>query len=375
MSARPYVELAVQAGYEVAAIDGFADVQTRALCRDWMTVPFDARGFEAAALIQALQQFDMAKFDGFVYGSGFESQPELLHQIQTWIPVLGNDATTVASVKTPKVFFAALEQFGILFPDWYCVRPEMLQDVLLKNAGGSGGMHIQHAQTASHDLDSASYFQRKIEGESVSVLFLANGQTIDVIGFNLQWLSATEHTPFRIGGVAGNADLSEAVKSKLRYAAETLTRHFGLLGLNSLDAMVSVSGGMEQVWVLELNPRMSASVDAYVEQYPDMFERHILSCHDLSASEKTLKILPFKAHGSCAFTVVYADVDLNITAGFVWPAWVKDNPSLGSQGLEIKAGEPVCTVHAVAENAEEAKKMAQQRAVAILELLKQQHLF
>lgn len=372
MSARPYVEAAIRAGYEVAAIDGFADVQTRALCRDWLTVPFDDTGFEASALIKALQQFDVTKLDGVVYGSGFESQPELLSQIHMWIPIIGNDATTVVRVKTPEVFFAALKQLGVLHPDWYRARSDEFQNLLVKNSGGSGGAHIQYAQAALHGLDAAYYFQQKIQGESVSVLFVANGETIDVIGFNLQWVSAAEHAPFRFGGLAGNADLSEAVKSKLRYAAETLTRHFGLLGLNSLDAMVSVSADAEQVWVLELNPRLSASLDAYVEQCPDMFERHILSFHDLSASERTLKTLPCKLQGSSAFAVVYADVELNIPAGFVWPAWVKDNPSSGSQGIEIKAGEPICTVHAVAAKADEAKKLAQQRAVTILELLKQQ---
>lgn len=360
----------MRAGFEVAAIDGFADEQTRALCRKWRIAPFDEKGFKAKALLQALQQFDWTQLDGFVYGSGFESQPELLHQIHTRIPVLGNYSAVVAGVKTPEVFFAALKQLGILHPDWYQARPEALQDTLVKRTGGSGGAHIQYAQAALHGLDAPHYFQRKVEGESVSVLFAANGQSVDVLGFNLQWLSPAEHAPFRFGGAVGNADLSLAVKSQLRLAAEMLTQHFGLLGLNTLDAVVSRSGHMEQVWVLELNPRLSATVDVYAEQCPDIFERHILSC-----IEKTFKTLPVTVQGSRAFAVVYADDDIHIPADFTWPAWVKDNPPMNAQGIKIKAGEPVCTVHAIAEQANQAEKLAQQRAETILELLKQQNLF
>lgn len=371
MSARPYVEAAVQAGYEVSAIDGFADMQTRALCSQMLAVPFNTRGFDADGLLTAIQAFDLNRFDGLLYGSGFEAQPELLRQLAQLMPVWGNSAELVAQLKNPHIFFGALDQLEIAHPDWYAVgleklNPEILNNVLIKAVGGSGGGHVQYADRAAEKYDYPHYLQQKIEGDAISVLFVADGQQVDIVGFNLQWVSATPATPFRFGGIASNIDLSESVQFQLRQAAEKLTQYFGLLGLNSLDVVIAKHA--EQVFVLELNPRLSASMELYLDARPDLLECHIQPCRD-----KILKATSNSSQKSNAFGVVYADEAILMNANFVWPEWVKDYSQVSGHVAQIAAGEPVCTVHGAASNAWAAKQLVEARSVALLKLLKQQN--
>lgn len=356
------------AGYEVAAIDAFADMQTRALCQQLMVVPYAAQGFDAAALMTAMNALDLSQFDGLVYGSGFEAQPALLEKLAQQIPLLGNAAEVVAQVKNPHDFFASLNSHQIAYPDWGVHPPQSLQNMLVKTVGASGGSHIQYADMAYNQQELACYFQQKVEGKAVSLLFIAHQQGLEIIGFNELWTAPACHAPFRYGGAVSNADLSEQVKSQLRYAAEKLRQHFGLLGLNSLDAVVKLDADSEQVLVLEINPRPSATVDLYMEKMPDLLARHIQAC------QKVLPTRPQAEAGlSKAHAVVYADEGLLISPDFAWPHWVKDNPMPDMQSVKILAKAPLCMVHGVAKNASAAKRLAKSRAVKILALLKQQN--
>lgn len=343
-------------------------------------VDYGPQGFNADALLAAINTLDLSGFSGFVYGSGFEAQPELLAEVSTLLPLLGNTPETVAAVKTPAIFFAKLQQLKINHPQVFNRLPDDNVDgFVIKHAGGSGGAHIRPINAGCHELPDHYYCQQKLSGRSVSLLFLANGSDIDVIGFNEQWLSPACKSPYRYGGAVSNADISVAVQQQLIVAAKNLTRAFGLLGLNSLDALLQTSdvladrelGDRELVSVLEINPRLSATVDLYAQQ--NLLQRHVQACmqpHSLNQAADTCHNpdMPHKAHA-----IVYVDFDVEIVAPITWPDWVLDNPLQTPEQLidklKIKAGAPVCTVIAYAADAETAKNMAQARVKIIHNLL------
>jgi len=355
-----------------------------------LVVDYGSQGFKADRLLAAINALDLSRFAGFVYGSGFEAQPELLRKVSTLLPLLGNTAETVAALKTPAIFFAKLQQLKINHPRVLNRLPDSNVDgFLIKHAGGSGGTHIRSIDADSHELPDHYYYQQKLTGRPVSLLFIANGADIDTVGFNEQWLNPTHASPYRYGGAVSNADISANVQQQLIAAAKTLTRAFGLLGLNSLDALVLTSdmqtsdmqtsdmlvdselGDGELVAVLEINPRLSATVDLYARQ--NLFERHVQACfppHTLhhAADNRHDSELPHKAHA-----IVYADVEIEMTMLMTWPDWVLDNPLQPSAQLSdkliIKADEPVCTVIADAADAATAKNMAQARVKIIHNLL------
>ena len=341
-------------------------------------VDYGPQGFDANALLAAINSLDLRAFDGFVYGSGFEAQPELLRKVSSLLPLLGNTPETVAALKTPAIFFAKLQQLEINHPRVSETLPDSDADgFLMKHAGGSGGAHIRtiHADrhADSHALPE-HYYQQKVSGRPVSLLFIANGSDIDVVGFNEQWLNPSDESPYRYGGAVSNAAISDSVQQQLIAAAKNLTCAFGLLGLNSLDALLQTSdlvADNELAAVLEINPRLSATVDLYPRH--KLFERHVQAClqpHTLhhADDEHHDSELPHKAHA-----IVYADFDVEIIMPVIWPDWVLDNPlqapSQHAGRLKIKAGEPVCTVIAHAADAATAKNMAQARVKIIHNLL------
>ncbi|HEY9277398.1 MAG TPA: ATP-grasp domain-containing protein [Methylotenera sp.] len=375
MSARPFVDAAVKAGYAVTAIDAFADVQTATVAEKVMVVTYGRSGFDADALMVALDALDLSRFDGFVYGSGFESQPELLLKLAEQLPLIGNCSSTVAAVKTPAVFFAALQRLNINYPDvCYAYQETHASAYLIKVAGGSGGTHVRSANAHDCLLEGEYYYQKKISGRPVSLLFLADKHDIEVVGFNEQWLSPSPESPYRYGGAVSHVELSTSVQQQLINAAQKLTVAFGLLGLNSLDAIVAETESAEyasrpdgEVLVLEINPRLSATFDLYSSAEQNLFERHVNVClnhDDLNQNAAYQSSLQCKAHA-----IVYATKNMALSAPIVWPDWMSDTPPLSKKVFTISIGEPVCTVLAYADTANMAKKIAQSRVEIIQNLL------
>lgn len=374
VSARPFVVAAVQAGYVVTAIDAFADKQTVELAETTIVVSYDKHGLKAEELLRVIGKLDASQYLGFAYGSGFEAQPALLQDIANIIPLIGNTATTVQAVKTASSFFTALDLCDIAYPRTCYKLPFVFSECYLqKFAGGCGGAHIKKVIDHDAKLGINHYYQQQIDGRSISLLFIANSCNIETIGFNEQWTYPAETMPFRYGGAVSHIDLPSAVQQQLIYAAEQLTRAFGLLGLNSLDAIVQD----DIVYVLEINPRLSATFDLYLADFYQNVGVNIMDLHIQASLEgekfqhcnvkKSIQI----ASQPKAHAIVYAPVDVVISASFEWPNWVVDSPYLAKQDYEIQilAGEPVCSILAHADDAGIAKHLVEARVKVIMNLL------
>ena len=364
LSARPFVAAAKKAGYSVISIDAFADQETTALADKTFVVDFDAHGFTKTQLLEIVQSLVLDDYIGFVYGSGLEAEPALLQSLAMVLPLIGNSAKCVAAVKTASTFFAALDELNINYPATYFSKPADTdtQNYLVKFAGGCGGTHIQTCD--SHSLNVASknhYFQQYIKGHSVSVLFLAFKNTVSVIGFNEQLISESNSAPFRYGGAVSNIDLPQQVKKQLIEIAEKLTIQFELVGLNSIDVIVQ----NEMVYVLEINPRLSATVDLYTSDMPELFAAHLQAC--TSPNLPMTLCLPAKQLN--AHAIVYAPQALQVANTLHWPDWVVDIPISEQAIMNIKLDAPICTVLASAETSESAKQLVQSRVKILLETL------
>lgn len=360
------------AGYEVTVIDAFLDTQTLESADIALLVDYDTNGFNAEALLIAVRKLEPSSYLGFVYGSGFESQPYLIEALAKILTPIGNTSETVRKVKTASVFFETLQRCNITYPAIIkpddCLASVIGMIYLKKFAGGCGGTHIEIVSTNNATLSDNCYYQQHIEGRDVSLLFMANDNNIEVIGFNEQRNDSSKLQPFRYGGAVSNIELSQNVKHQLIDAAEKLTFSFGLVGLNSLDAIVRD----EIVYVLEINPRLSATVDLYENE--NLFERHVEACmakldtkspfirnvfcsnasHTSAYSTKN-RYLSEKLASSKAHTIVYASTDVLINNDFSWPSWAVDTPLTNQH---IKTESPICTVYAVADTANEAKQLA-----------------
>lgn len=346
------------AGYQVLALDAFADSDTQQLASQSMRVAYADGAFDAAALEQALQAIGSQDVAGMVYGSGFEAMPELLEMASKYLPVIGNTPRVVRNLKRPLQFFTLLDVLQIAHPEISYRPPAKSVGWLSKRGGGSGGVHVRKALPLPQmGQRRGEYYQREMPGQVVSLLFAADGQQAKAIGYNRQWVSASAAMPYRYGGAVSHAELPELVRRTLLQAAQRLTSAVGLRGINSIDAIMDG----EQVWLLEINPRLSATFDLYqaMPGQRSLFELHLAACAGSLTDFPQLTPRPRAHH------IVYALDEIRLPDDIDWPAWVADLPL---PGAIISADEPICTILAEGETAAEAQQRLLERANELQDL-------
>lgn len=385
LNARPYVQALKEAGYYIVVIDGFLDQETRFFADKAYQVVFDGLGFDADQFqVQLDQLIHHHTWLGCVYGAGLEAQPALLNLVQAHMPVLGNSSDVVQSTKAPEIFFQECEAASVAFPPWQFEPPSQQFHGywLRKTIGGAGGHHIRLAKPDDQACEQV-YFQRALEGEVVSVLFLSVPESLAgntnamMLGVHTQWAAATDVNPYRLGGLVVLDKLDSDVERKLQITIQKLASSFGLVGLNSLDVIVQGS----EVSVLELNPRLSLSLDLYLQDYNHGAQVNLLALHLLiglfvNQQDSTLKQQILHASAKImaydmrlrssrlfkAIAIVYAPESFNLKENMLWPEWVVDRPA---QAGRIEQNSPVCSVFASANTTALAKKQVLKRVEEI----------
>jgi predicted ATP-grasp superfamily ATP-dependent carboligase len=339
----------------VVALDVFADVDTQRAAEQVYKIGYANSGFDAKQFEAALDQIDTSDMFGFAYGSGFEAQPDLLDRIAKRLPLIGNAPEVVRKLKDASYFFGALDRLEIPHPEVSFTSLANADGWICKEQGGSGGTHVLNAG-ANQTMPQGQYYQRVMFGTPISMLFAANGTEIKVIGFNQQWVAPTAGKPYRYGGIVGHVNLPLAIKQALQEAAHKITSVFGLRGLNSLDVIWQD----DHYWVLEINPRLSSSLDLYQSKESNLFALHV------QAVNGDLSHFPNISSRSKARKVIYAGQDLVIAEDLVWPDWLADIPMAP---IEIPEHQPICTVLADANTAEEAQALVAKRVEQLSALL------
>jgi predicted ATP-grasp superfamily ATP-dependent carboligase len=348
VSGRALAVSARRGGYLPLVADFFGDQDTAAAAE--AHVPFGGgliHGIREHQLIEALERL-AAQYApiGVVCGTGFEDRPHMLARLAQRWRLFGNSANAIAMVKDPKIFAGFCRDCDIAHPPLSSSPPPAGEDWLAKRRGGSGGIHV--AAASGKEFEKDTYFQCRVPGTPVSALLLANGVSAIVLGFSAQWACPTSRQPFRYGGAVRPADVASGVAKRLSESACRITAAFSLTGLNSADFMVDG----DDFWILEINPRPGGTLDIFEPDGGSLFLLHMAACAgDLIAE-------PPHLDGAKASAIFYAERDVITPARFEWPDWSADRPNAG---IAIKAGEPLCTVHADAGTAMEAKALVNER--------------
>jgi predicted ATP-grasp superfamily ATP-dependent carboligase len=350
-TARGYADAAVDCGYEVITLDAFADADLMRVASQAYKVKMLDWHVDVEDFKLQFAKINLNNVEGFCYGSLFDAAPELLDWVAARVQVIGNTPELLKKAKEFS-FFELLDDLHIQHPDVRKDFPATPLHWLAKQLGGSGGMHVRPVL----QNDSADYFQQEVYGESISMLFVANGKEMQTIGFNQQLVAPTPELPYRFAGAVGGVKLSDGIEKVFSGAATKLTTALGLRGICSLDAVLEG----ETLWILELNPRLSATFDLY----PRLFVAHMQGCKGELAELQQYK-------SSCAQLILYADETLVLPLNFAWPAWVIDIPPTDqvSNNIMIEKNAPICSVHAQAETAELAFAQVKQRAEILKEMM------
>ena len=354
VSARMLAEAAARDGYGVVALDLFGDADTRRASQRWHSI--GAPGslqIDPARVLDALHALARQAGDaviGWIPGSGFEGRPELLDAGARLLPLIGTPADAVRRVRDPGEFFGALAKHGIAHPS---VRPDAPADAqgwLLKDARGCGGWHIRDAAAAG-DTASASaslYFQRAMPGRPMSATFIANGAQALLLGINELIVRPFGTRPHVYGGCIGPVVVPADLARRIDAAVRVLSAEFGLRGWCSLDFMRDG----DAIGVLEVNPRPPASLSLYARR--GLIDAQLRACLQAELPPPGA-FAPRWVGGS---EIVYARRALTLSQiGAQHLARRSDVHDLPIAGARFAAGDPICSLSAAGDGAEQVRAL------------------
>jgi predicted ATP-grasp superfamily ATP-dependent carboligase len=306
---------------------------------------------DGARVLDALQQLTQQGGDtviGWIPGSGFEGRPELLDAGALLLPLIGTPADAVRRVRDPAEFFGVLEAHGIAHPPVRADAPADAEGWLLKDARGCGGWHIRDAAAAG-DAAAASaslYFQRAMPGVPMSATFIANGRQATLLGINELIVKPFGARPHVYRGCIGPVAVTDDFARRVGDVVRVLSAVFGLRGWCSLDFMRDG----DAIGVLEVNPRPPASLSLYAQR--GLIDAQLRAClqGELPPPEA---FAPRQVAGS---EIVYARRSLTLAPigaqHLVGRADVHDLPVAGAR---FAAGDPICSLSATGDTAEQVR--------------------
>lgn len=350
-SARLLAQSARRAGWRPWVLDLYGDADTCAVGEQWRIVSDACGGFDRQRVLAALREAVAAGATGLVYGSDLECARGLLADIGTIVPVWGNGPATLRRLKTPRRFFALLDDLGIAYPPTCFEPPAVPEGWLLKPACGAGGKGVAFLRAAI-DPAPGAYFQRSMAGTPLSALFLADGRRACLVGFNQQWCVEVGGQPYAFAGAHNRPALPQSWRATVADWLQRLVPRAGLVGLNSLDFMFDG----QDCWALEVNPRPSATLALYDADVP----RGLLAAHKRAVDGGLpAAVAPAAAR---ALQVVYAPHRWRVPPGVDWPSDCADLPVAGTL---LAAGQPLCSILVQAEERDLLKRL-REKAQAVL---------
>jgi predicted ATP-grasp superfamily ATP-dependent carboligase len=367
ISARAMAEAAARDGFGVVALDLFGDLDTRRAASRWL--PIGAPGslrIDAARTLAALRDLSREPDPviGWVAGSGFEGEPDLLEQGAAILPLIGTAAAAVRRLRDPALFFGFLAAQGIPHPQVSFERLEKPEGWLMKDAQACGGWHVRRPPWPV-DVRPAPgrYYQHEMAGQPMSATFIANGRDVHVLGFNELMVCRLGARHFVFRGVVGPVPIAPDMAHRLTAIARTLTVAFELRGLCSLDFMRDG----EAIGVLEVNPRPPASMSLYA---PGLMRAHARACLNAQLPPARPGRAPGAGGMAGGMEIVFAPRPLQLDAAAArqlaaWPG-IHDLPGAGQR---FDAGDPLCTLSVNGRDAAQVRRRLDESRERLLQSL------
>lgn len=248
-SARAAVHSLARAGFSAWAVDLFAD---RDLARIAPCKVCPATSYPDA-LPELARDFPRSQI---LYTGGLENYPQVLAGLADDHELWGNPPSVTQLVRDPIRLATTLQAYGLqtprLIPPGEPAPPG--GHWLSKSLRSSGGQGVRQAKPGDPP-NLQRYFQEFIPGKSYSAVFvdqLLFGITRQLVGE--QWVHSQK---FTYSGSIGPITLSKPLIEKLVFLGAMFHREFKVRGIWNVDFIIN----SQQLYVIETNPRYSASVE------------------------------------------------------------------------------------------------------------------
>lgn len=329
-SGRMLAQSAAREGYPVRVADCFGDVDTLDVADRYLKLPSPNKA-NLHKWLQAIIRLSDDRPCSLIFGTGIECLYPLLAKLPPHISYTGSSLATIEQLSTPTKWIALLENLGLPYPPTRFTNDQPFSGKwLAKSAGAWGGSHIIAIDSSTQNNDV--YFQQQIEGISASVLFLANGNDFRVLLFNRQFPVNPAIADFSLQAIGNGLLLNEQQQNIIHDALQRLTSHLGLSGLMSLDFMVDAAG---DIFLLEINPRPTASCQLLAKDSP------IITWQLIGSAGQLPKISTQTVSCKRLLWFCFAPHKITIPVEFDWPDYCFDRPAAGSI---IESGAILCSL-------------------------------
>lgn len=361
VSTRALAESAHASGFGCFAIDAFGDLDQR----QWATTLGLRRdlgqAYSAPRAVAAARRFEA---EHVAYVGNFENHPAAVGRLAQGRSLLGNAPASLRLARDPRALAAAVERAGgrvprTLFPgEVVPARGHWLG----KPVRGGGGQGVRDL-AAGERVGPRRIAQERIAGVAASVSFLADGRRGLVLGIarGLAGDPAFGSRSYRYCGSLLPFSVAPRVRERLEAVVQEATRAFGLVGLNGIDVVLAG----EQPFVLEINPRFSASMEL-IERggARDLFQLHAEACRGQLPDRA-----PTLAAGCWGKAIVWASspVEMPDTRSWLAREDVRDVPFPGER---IGRGQPICSVLAHAPDLDACYTTLVERARRVEDMIR-----
>ncbi len=353
VSTRAIAESARASGYDFITLDYFGDYDQKRWCENYSLKHDFGLPFGSAELYKSSRSLN---FDAVVYTSNLENHPEVVARFAAGPGegkrprLLGNSVAVLARVRHWPTFFGFLRRQGIPVPETiYEGRcpPRDAPRRWLRKPVRSGGGHSISFWPEDQPPGKGFILQEYVRGTACSASFVADGRECVVLGLTEQLIGRPEFGSGRFR-YCGNI-LPLAVEEKagqitllaqVRQIAGSLTREFGLVGVNGLDFVLND----EQVYPLEVNPRYSASMELVERAYGlSIFDLHVRAVIQGELPDFDLALVGWPANARFyGKAILYAERDGRAPDTRGWlERGIRDVPFSGES---LSRGSPVCTI-------------------------------
>lgn len=356
-SARAAAASAARAGFDVTAIDAFADADRHPAVQALTT----AGRFTPRRVVEMATAIDT---DAVAYLSPFENYPGAVAALSARRALWGNAPAVLRAVRNPQVLQDALRRHGLPTPG--DAGAQMVAGRWLLKPLRSGGGHGIRPWPDSAVVPRGYYRQPFVAGPSWSITFIAAGGVVTPLGLSRQLIG---DQTFGATGFGYCGNIAEPCTPGVGDAALTLARvvaeEFSLVGVNGIDFIVR---GGEPV-AIEVNPRWSASVELFDRRSVEpLFGLHAAACAEAVVPGR-VPVRPSADRLVSGKAIIFARHAVTVGDTAEWiDEGIGDVPR---PGQKIPAGRPVCTVFASAADGASCHALLVGRASAVYARLNQ----
>lgn len=230
----------------------------RAGCAPFASDPFGDQDFLAVCPAPPPDAFDLP----WIYLGGLENEPDRIDSLANRAPLLGISGGPLRAARDPNRIGEVVRGAGFPFPETRSHPQGVPTDGrwLIKPRASAGGLGVRRWRGGPFDsAHHAHHFQRWIEGEPLSAIFVAdrNSASCRLQGVTRQWLRDCDEGEFVYEGGIAPWPVSARARDRIERLGAALAQGLGLFGLFGVDLQLAD----DEPWTIEINPRHTAAVE------------------------------------------------------------------------------------------------------------------